>query len=97
MDTSGDDGRRRLADDAPDPKATGTQRDTQAAGYQFYKTGTAELPADDPRADSASDAYFDDSYAVNSANNGPYGDAITKDLIPTSKKNSAASDRAGRA
>jgi hypothetical protein len=26
--------------------------------------------------------YFDDSYAVNSANNGPYGDAIMKDLIP---------------
>jgi hypothetical protein len=26
--------------------------------------------------------YFDDSYAVNSANNGPYGDAITKELMP---------------
>jgi enterochelin esterase-like enzyme len=26
--------------------------------------------------------YFDDSYAVNSANNGPYGDAIMKELIP---------------
>ena len=26
--------------------------------------------------------YFDDSYAVNSANNGPYGDAITEELIP---------------
>lgn len=26
--------------------------------------------------------YFDDSYAVNSANLGPYGDAITKELIP---------------
>ncbi len=31
---------------------------------------------------SQSDQYFDDSYAVNSANNGPYGDAITLDLIP---------------
>jgi hypothetical protein len=26
--------------------------------------------------------FFDDSYAVNSANNGPYGDAIMQDLIP---------------
>jgi len=26
--------------------------------------------------------YFDDSYAVNSANNGPYGDAIFQELIP---------------
>jgi len=26
--------------------------------------------------------YFDDSYAVNSANNGPYGDAIHNELIP---------------
>ena len=26
--------------------------------------------------------FFDDSYAVNSANNGPYGDAIMQELIP---------------
>ncbi len=26
--------------------------------------------------------YYDDSYAINSANNGPYGDAIIKELIP---------------
>ncbi len=26
--------------------------------------------------------YYDDSYALNSANNGPYGDAITRELIP---------------
>ena len=26
--------------------------------------------------------YFDDSYAVNSESNGPYGDAILKELIP---------------
>src|SRR5262245_20910853 len=30
--------------------------------------------------------YFDDSYAVNSANNGPYGDAITYDLLPVVEK-----------
>ena len=27
-------------------------------------------------------AYFDDSYAINSANNGPYGDALMQELIP---------------
>jgi hypothetical protein len=26
--------------------------------------------------------YYDDSYAVNSENNGPYGDALTRELIP---------------
>jgi hypothetical protein len=26
--------------------------------------------------------YYDDSYGVNSANNGPYGDAITQELVP---------------
>ena len=26
--------------------------------------------------------YYDDSYAVNSVNNGPYGDALTQELIP---------------
>ena len=30
--------------------------------------------------------YFDDSYAVNSANNGPYGDAIHQELIPEIEK-----------
>ncbi len=30
--------------------------------------------------------YFDDSYAVNSANNGPYGDAIHEELIPELEK-----------
>jgi enterochelin esterase-like enzyme len=31
--------------------------------------------------------YFDDSYAVNSANNGPYGDAIMTELIPYLEEN----------
>ncbi len=30
--------------------------------------------------------YYDDSYAVNSANNGPYGDAIHEELIPEIEK-----------
>ena len=31
--------------------------------------------------------YYDDSYAVNSANNGPYGDALTQELIPYLEQN----------
>jgi S-formylglutathione hydrolase FrmB len=31
--------------------------------------------------------FFDDSYAVNSENNGPYGDAIMRELIPYVEKN----------
>jgi hypothetical protein len=30
--------------------------------------------------------YYDDSYAVNSENNGPYGDAIIKELVPEIEK-----------
>ncbi len=30
--------------------------------------------------------FYDDSYAVNSANNGPYGDALTYELIPAIEK-----------
>jgi hypothetical protein len=30
--------------------------------------------------------YFDDSYAVNSANNGPYGDALLQEMIPYLEK-----------
>ncbi|HWP38767.1 MAG TPA: hypothetical protein VNL18_14570 [Gemmatimonadales bacterium] len=51
--------------------------------YQFYKDWTGpgfprvlaiEIQHPTP--------YYDDSYAVNSANNGPYGDAIMRELIP---------------
>jgi hypothetical protein len=49
----------------------------------FYKIWTAE---DFPRMISVTFQhpcpYFDDSYAVNSANCGPYGDAIMTELIP---------------
>jgi hypothetical protein len=41
--------------------------------------------------------YFDDSYAVNSANNGPYGDAITNDLLPLLEKQFRGIGQAGRA
>ncbi len=55
----------------------------QQAAHQFYRDWTGptfprvllvEIQHPTP--------YYDDSYAVNSANNGPYGDAIMYELIP---------------
>ena len=55
----------------------------QQEAYDFYKTWISE---DFPRMliveIQHSNPYYDDSYAVNSANLGPYGDAITYELIP---------------
>jgi len=52
-------------------------------GYQFYHAWNSD---DFPRMIAVTfqhpTPYFDDSYAVNSANNGPYGDAIMTELIP---------------
>jgi hypothetical protein len=68
---------------APDPGARGAQRDNQAAAYQFYKDWNGpKFPRMIHVLIQHPTPYFDDSYAVNSANNGPYGDAITRDLLP---------------
>lgn len=52
-------------------------------GYEFYQRWIAD---DFPRVAAIvfehPSPYFVESYAVNSANNGPYGDAITQELIP---------------
>jgi len=53
------------------------------SGYDFYKAWTSD---DFPRVLIVTfqhpTPYFDCSYSVNSANNGPYGDAIMRELIP---------------
>ncbi len=55
--------------------------------YQFHKQWTSDTF---PRFLAIEIAhptpYYDDSYAVNSANQGPYGDAITYELIPFIEK-----------
>jgi len=52
-------------------------------GYEFYQSWISD---DFPRMVAITfempSPYFIESYAVNSANNGPYGDAITRELIP---------------
>lgn len=55
----------------------------QQEAYDFYKIWTGP---DFPRVIAIeiqhANPYYDDSYAVNSENLGPYGDAITYELIP---------------
>jgi hypothetical protein len=59
----------------------------QREAYEFYKLWTGP---DFPRVLAVqiqhANPYYDDSYAVNSENLGPYGDAITYELIPEIEK-----------
>jgi hypothetical protein len=61
----------------------GYNKTQQEYAYKFYKYWIAP---DTPRMliieIQHANPYYDDSYAVNSANLGPYGDAITYELIP---------------
>jgi len=65
----------------------GYERVVQEAGYRFYKQWTgAGFPRVLLVAIQHANPYYDDSYAVNSANLGPWGDAITHELIPAIEK-----------
>ena len=58
-------------------------REFENASYQFYKDWTGPgFPRMILVTLQHPNPYFDDSYAVNSANLGPYGDALTYELIP---------------
>jgi len=61
----------------------GYNRIQQEYAWQFYKDWTSK---EFPRAllveIQHATPFYDDSYAVNSANNGPYGDAIQYELLP---------------
>jgi len=65
----------------------GYNRVVQQQAYDFYRYWTAP---DTPRMliieIQHPTPYFDDSYAVNSENMGPYGDAINTELIPYIEK-----------
>ena len=68
-------------------KLAGYNKIVQEHAYQFYKEWTGP---DFPRfiivEIQHANPYYDDSYAVNSANLGPYGDAITYELVPEIEK-----------
>ncbi|MDA0794787.1 MAG: hypothetical protein O3C13_09275, partial [Bacteroidetes bacterium] len=62
---------------------TGYEYIQQKESYDFYKDWVSEeFPRFIAIEIQHQNPYYDDSYAVNSANLGPYGDAITYELIP---------------
>ena len=84
-------------EEPPDPKLepefsqrfhlAGYNRIEQEAAHQFYKDWTGPgYPRMIIIEIQHANPYYDDSYAVNSANLGPYGDAITYELIPYLEK-----------
>jgi hypothetical protein len=59
----------------------------QEYAYELYKQWTSPgFPRSIIIEIAHANPYYDDSYAVNSANLGPYGDAITHELIPYLEK-----------
>ncbi len=61
----------------------GYNRVAQQEAHDFYRTWTGpNFPRVLIVQIQHANPYYDDSYAVNSANLGPYGDAITYELIP---------------
>jgi hypothetical protein len=83
--------------DPPDPnlkpdysdrfQLAGYNRIQQEYAYQFYKDWTGpNYPRMLIVEIQHANPYYDDSYAVNSENLGPYGDAITYELIPYLEK-----------
>lgn len=79
------DGLRRDCPDGHGPACAkhGYVRMVQEAGYRFHQQWTGPgFPRVILVQLEHANPYYDDSYAVNSENLGPYGDAITYELIP---------------
>jgi hypothetical protein len=70
-----------------EPAPDAPQREGRISGGALFKRWTSPgFPRMIAITFQHPTVYFDDSYAVNSANNGPYGDAITQELIPYVEK-----------
>lgn len=68
-------------------KLSGYNRIQQQEAYDFYKKWTAPgFPRVIVIEIQHANPFYDDSYAVNSANLGPYGDAIMSELVPYIEK-----------
>lgn len=81
---------RGFGEFSPNPPAPGDSgRDSirTAYAYDLYKQWTGpNFPRMLVMKIEHANPYYDDSYAVNSANLGPYGDAIVRELIPYVEK-----------
>ena len=63
------------------------ERELQESGWNFFQAWTSgRLPRVIIVMPQHANPYFDDSYATNSANLGPYGDAIMHELLPMVEK-----------
>jgi Putative esterase len=75
-----------------DPNSVKQQEGLRASsnvqpGYEFFQEWTSEkFPRFLAVTFVEPSPFFPDGYSVNSANNGPYGDAITQELIPYVEK-----------
>ena len=70
-------------EEPPGPALQGPERADAEWSHKFYQDWTAgRLPKMLIMTVQHANPYYDDSYAVNSANLGPYGDAIVRELIP---------------
>ncbi|HKS81823.1 MAG TPA: hypothetical protein VJR23_10000 [Candidatus Acidoferrales bacterium] len=71
----------------PASDMTGFAKERAETAYQFYQDWTAgKLPRMLLLIIQHANPYYDDSYAVDSANVGPYGEAINRELIPYIEK-----------
>lgn len=67
----------------PDPEADDGDRRRQAGAYEFHQNWVAgRLPKMLVVLTQHATPYYDDSYGVDSANMGPYGQALTEELYP---------------
>ncbi|MGC1482269.1 MAG: hypothetical protein WA789_00615, partial [Candidatus Acidiferrum sp.] len=71
----------------PSADETGFALERAQSQYKFYQDWTTgKLPHMLLLLVQHANPYYDDSYAVDSANVGPYGEAINRELIPTIEK-----------
>jgi hypothetical protein len=71
----------------PSADMTGYALERAQAQYKFYEDWTTgKLPRMLLLLIQHANPYYDDSYAVDSANVGPYGEAINRELIPSIEK-----------
>lgn len=69
--------------ETPEARATRLARTMREPGCEFQQAWTTgKVPEMIAVFIQHTTPYYDDSYALNSENNGPYGDAIIRELIP---------------
>jgi hypothetical protein len=77
----------RFRETPPPDSAVGAERQFLDQGYRFYQDWVAgRLPKMLIVLTQHATPYYDDSYGVNSANMGPYGDALTQEFYPYVEK-----------